>query len=192
VLIRVAILKRIKAGEVTLAFRRWRKPTVKSGGTLRTPLGTLCIQSIAPTALSKISAADARRAGYDTRSALMSDLQSGPGTCYRIELAYEGHDTRVALRARGRMKADELETLLKRLDRMDSRSGGGPWTLRVLRIIDAHPQRVSTELAEHLDVDRLWLKRNIRKLKDLGLTISYEVGYKLSSRGRAVLKAMKS
>ena len=33
-LIRRADLDRIASGEVTLAFRRWRRPTVKAGGTL--------------------------------------------------------------------------------------------------------------------------------------------------------------
>jgi hypothetical protein len=37
-LIRMALLERIKRGEVGLAFRRWRKPTVKAGGRLRTSL----------------------------------------------------------------------------------------------------------------------------------------------------------
>ena len=39
-------LRRIAAGEVTVAFRRWRRPTVKAGGVLRTRLGVLAIESV--------------------------------------------------------------------------------------------------------------------------------------------------
>ena len=72
--------------------------------------------------------------------------------------------------------------------RLDSRSVGGPWTATVLKAIHTHPKLVSTDLAANLEVERDWLKSNIRKLKNLGLTISHERGYTLSPRGRRVLK----
>ncbi len=51
------------------------------------------------------------------------------------------------------------------------------------------PGVVSTALAESLGRERLALKSDIRKLKALGLTLSLEVGYELSPRGRAFLDA---
>ena len=34
-------LEGIASGEITLAFRRWKRPTVKAGGRLRTRIGEL-------------------------------------------------------------------------------------------------------------------------------------------------------
>jgi hypothetical protein len=46
VLFRQDVLRRIGEGEVTVAFRRWRRPTVRAGGTLRTKAGVLAIESV--------------------------------------------------------------------------------------------------------------------------------------------------
>ena len=35
-LIKLEVLEKIKSGEITLQFRRWRRRTVKAGGTLKT------------------------------------------------------------------------------------------------------------------------------------------------------------
>ena len=45
----------------------------------------------------------------------------------------------------------------------------------------------AADLAPLLGRERLPFKRDVRKLKELGLTESLEVGYRLSPRGRAVL-----
>lgn len=39
-------LDQIVDGTVTLAFRRWKRPTVRSGGHLRTAVGELAIHSV--------------------------------------------------------------------------------------------------------------------------------------------------
>jgi predicted transcriptional regulator len=46
---------------------------------------------------------------------------------------------------------------------------------------------VSTELAKALGAERFAFKQDVRKLKELGLTESLEVGYRLSPRGEAVV-----
>ncbi len=63
----------------------------------------------------------------------------------------------------------------------------GPWTKAVLQLIDSRPAVVSTVLAEAIGLERAVFKDNVRKLKALGLTISLDVGYQLSPRGKAVL-----
>ncbi len=189
-LIKKEILTRIKPGDVTLVFRRWRKPTVKSGGTLRTAIGELFIRRVARTTARNISEKEARRAGYDGKAALLADLGARDGNYYRIELTYAGEDARIALRENDTLSDIELADIVKRLSRMDTRSAGGPWTAMVLEAIHAHPKLVSTELATELEVQRDWLKPNIRKLKNLGLTISHERGYTLSPRGRRVLQSL--
>ena len=40
-LIRRDVLEAIERGEISLQFRRWSRPTVKPGGTLKTRLGIL-------------------------------------------------------------------------------------------------------------------------------------------------------
>lgn len=50
-LFKKAFLEKIRDGRVTLAFRRWRRPTVKSGGTLLTAVGELPIVSVTQVAL---------------------------------------------------------------------------------------------------------------------------------------------
>ena len=45
--------------------------------------------------------------------------------------------------------------------------------------------------AEAAGVETVAFKRDVRKLKELGLTISLAVGYELSPRGRAVLGALE-
>ena len=69
-LIRANVLESIRAGEVTLAFRRWSKPTVKAGGTLRTMVGVLAVDSVQKVSLSRITAKDARQAGYQSLAEL--------------------------------------------------------------------------------------------------------------------------
>ena len=68
----------------------------------------------------------------------------------------------------------------------------GPWTLRVLKAIERHPNLAAIRLAEMLGYEKAWLKLNIRKLKNLGLTISHQPGYELSPRGSAVARAMRN
>lgn len=189
-LIRRAILDRIVAGEVDLAFRRWRRPTVKAGGRLRTAVGELGIEAVDPVSEDEIDDTAARRAGYPDRAALLRDLAARPdGQTYRILLRYRGADPRAALRAAADLGPEALADLAGRLDRMDGRSTAGPWTAAVLRAIERAPGRAAADLARDLGVEKPWLKRNVRKLKELGLTESLEVGYRLSPRGAAFLAA---
>ena len=45
-LIRRNVLESIRAGRIRLAFRRWKRPTVRAGGTLRTAVGVLQIEAV--------------------------------------------------------------------------------------------------------------------------------------------------
>ena len=47
------------------------------------------------------------------------------------------------------------------------------------------------ELADRSGYEKEWLKLNVRKLKNLGLTESLHPGYRLSPRGAAYLAARK-
>lgn len=190
-IIRRHFLDGIQKGTVTLAFRRWRRPSVKAGGTLLTAAGLLHIGDIEIVELQDISNADARRAGYDDRESLVDELnERKEGKIYRIEFGSLDADPRVALRQR-RDNESELQALIVRLDQLDARAGGAPWTRRVMEVIDAHPAVRAGNLCAMVGQERPAFKLNVRKLKALGLTESLEVGYRLSPRGEALLDRLR-
>lgn len=191
-LIRRHILEAIAVGKVRCAFRRWERPTVKTGGTLKTAAGLLRIDRIAPVTLASISAADAKLAGYGTREELLADLAvRDRGGIYRIDLHLEGPDPRIALRKKTDLSEAEIETLRSKLDRLDALSPFGPWTQRTLESIRDQPKEKAGNLALCLELPKDWLKISIRKLKNLGLTISHEPGYELSPRGMRLLQHIR-
>lgn len=190
-LIKRAFLDGIASGDITLAFRRWTRPTVRAGGTLKTAVGMLAIESVERVPVEAITEAEARRAGYPSRDALMAELHArDQGEIHRIELRLAGPDPRVALRERADLSGEELAALRKRLDRLDAASPAGPWTLAVLRLIGRNPGVRAGDLAPQVGQERLPFKVNVRKLKGLGLTESLETGYRLSPRGRAFLDSV--
>ena len=180
----------IREGRITLAFRRWRRPTVRTGGTLLLPIGQLRIVEVRQIAEDDITDDDARRAGYVSRQALRDELAGRTeGALYRIELGTLGPDPRIALRMRGSLSDGELTTLRGKLAKLDASAPGGPWTRRVLELIRDHPAIRAGDLCTAVQMERLPFKANVRKLKALGLTESLEVGYRLSPRGEALLSA---
>jgi hypothetical protein len=180
-------LARIARGEVTLAFRRWRRPTVRSGGTLLTAAGQLEITSVGPMEIEAVTEAEAKLAGYVSKEDLLAELGARRGTVYRVELGALRPDPRITLRESSPNERD-LAEIGKRLDGMDASSPGGPWTLRTLRVIRDHPAVRAGDLCAMVGQERDRFKPNVRKLKNLGLTISLEVGYRLSPRGEAYLR----
>ena len=188
-LFRAVLLERIRTGEITLAFRRWRRPTVKAGGRLRTAIGELAIDAVDACTAFAISEADARAAGFAKREELLAELdERKEGDIYRIAFRFSGSDPRIALRETDELSADDIAALAARLDRLDR--GASPWTRPVLHHIAAHEGQAAADIANVLGVEKMWLKRNIRKLKELGLTESLETGYRLSPRGKALLETL--
>ena len=57
----------------------------------------------------------------------------------------------------------------------------------MLRLIAENPGVRAPDLAASLGRETLPFKRDVRKLKELGLTHSLPVGYEISHRGRAYL-----
>jgi hypothetical protein len=113
---------------------------------------------------------------------------AGEGTLLRIELHLAGDDPRIALRKRLPEHA-ELEAIVARLGRIDAASST-PWATRYLQLIADQPGIVSRVLAPQAGAEVPPFKRRVRQLKELGLTESLEVGYRLSPRGRAVLERL--
>jgi hypothetical protein len=192
-LFRKEFLEGIRAGVVTLAFRRWRRPSVRAGGTLLTPVGQLSIKSVEPVPRSRISAADAHRAGYDSREILLKELERRPeGDIYRIELGALRPDPRIALRETPAATQAELLDLQRRLSRLDARASEGAWTFHTLKALSAHPGVRAGDVCALLGQQKERFKLNVRKLKNLGLTESLGTGYRLSPRGEALLGLLRT
>jgi hypothetical protein len=178
----------LQDGTITVTFRRWRRPQAKPGGRYRTPAGVLEVDAVTTIDPAALTDADAQRAGYDDRNHLLTELDRYPeGDLYRIEFHHAGTDPREALRADAELTPDDLDQITKRLDRLDKASRNGPWTRQVLATIADRPATRAGDLAEAMGRDTTSFKRDVRKLKEMGLTESLEVGYRLSPRGKAFL-----
>jgi DNA-binding transcriptional ArsR family regulator len=185
-------LARIATGEVTAAFHRGARPTVKAGGTLRTAAGVLAIDRVSEIDPGAIDQADAARAGFPELAALRKELARRPeGLCYRIEFHLAGADPRIALREQADLRGADLAALPAALAALD-RHAERPWTAMALHLIGLRDGTTAAELAGRLGLDKPLLKQRIRKLKELGQTESLEVGYRLSPRGRSTLARMET
>jgi len=185
-LFRQAILEGIAGGRITLAFRRWRRPSVKAGGTVRTPAGIVRVGRIDMVELDAISPVEARKVGYDDlpalRKALGADEQK---PVYRIALEGIQADERTALRKRAALDAAEIAALEGRFARWEN--ARPCYFPAILKAIGDNPHVPAAVLAESLDVEKPRFKQDVRKLKELGLTESLATGYRLSARGKAAL-----
>lgn len=191
-LIKDVVLERIERGEIDTLFRRQKRPTVKTGGTLRTRIGLLDIVRVDRIDLGDVTEADARRAGFDTVDEAVAELTQKPdGDFYRVRVAMGGVDPRVALREQAHLTAAELAEIRARLDGFDERSRRGPWTRTFLTLLDERPHVRAPDLAASIGWETKPFKEHVRKLKALGLTISHSPGYELSPRGRAVHESLR-
>lgn len=190
-LFKAQTLARIASGEVDLAFRRWPRARVKVGTRLRTAVGVLEVVAVDVVAMARITEREARRAGCASRAELVALLRGGRGgRVHRVRLRPAGADPRVALRARSRMTRAERDELGARLARLDA-AAEAPWVEDVLRTIERRPAVRAPDLAAAAGQETRRYKARVRRLKELGLTESLEVGYRLSSRGRAWLRGAR-
>lgn len=192
-LFRKRFLEGIRTGAVTLAFRRWRRPSVRAGSTLLTPVGQLSIKCVEPVALNTISVTDAHSAGYESIDELFDELQRwGEGKVYRIEIGLLRPDPRIALRKKQPATNREFQDLRSRLRRLDARALEGAWTFLTLEALNAHPGIRAGDICCLVGQEKERFKLNVRKLKNLGLTESLGTGYRLSPRGKALLDFLNS
>lgn len=86
------LLEDIKAGKVDLIFRRWNRPTVKAGGTLKTKVGFLAIKAITDMSADDVTEAEARRAGFADVAAFRRwlDTMKEGSLFQKIEVGYIG------------------------------------------------------------------------------------------------------
>jgi hypothetical protein len=177
----------IADGSVTLAFRRWDRPRMRPGSTQRTGAGVVRIDSVEEVDPATLTEDDATRAGVRSLAELQRLLTRRDGAhVYRMAVSLAGADPRVALRAQAELSDEDRRAIDTRLDRWDA-ARGEPWTREILRLIAERPAVRAPDLAASLGRETLPFKRDVRKLKELGLTCSLPVGYEISHRGRAYL-----
>jgi hypothetical protein len=175
-------------GTVTVTFRRWRRPRARVGARHRTPAGILAVDAVTEVDPAAIGEDDARAAGFASLAELRRRLdRHGDGPVYRVDFHHAGVDPREALRRADDLPEAELAGLLARLGRLDRTGRDGPWTAATLRLIADRPGVRAADLAAAAGRERHPFKADVRKLKELGLTESLEVGYRLSPRGRTLL-----
>ncbi len=186
----------LREGSVTLTFRTWAKPHVKPGGRYRChPIGVLEVDAVEQVRVGSIRERDARRAGFDSLEEMLEYVRSASGAplgsearVWRVELHYGGDGDRVEQALEDQLSADDVEQTRGRLARLDAK---GPWTDRTLALIAEHPRVAASKLAAKLGRETAPFKADVVKLKKLGLTQSFEVGYEISPRGRAFLGAVE-
>ena len=89
-LLKLEVLEAIKRGDITLQFRRWTRPSVKPGGTLKTKVGILKIGRIDEMRPEDVGEADAKRAGFRDVADFhkwLGTMKQGP-LFHRIEVSY--------------------------------------------------------------------------------------------------------
>jgi biotin operon repressor len=184
----------IHSGAIVLAFRRWKRSQVVAGRRYRTGIDMVEVESVDVVEPSSVDAAQAREAGYASAGELLADLRGDPALpVYRIRLRrIDGPDPRDELARAGSLTEADIAAITARLTRMDRASSRGPWTTAVLALIADQPGVVSTVLAEAIGWERQDFKLHVRRLKEIGLTLSLEVGYRLSPRGEAYLKHLRT
>lgn len=184
-------LNGIKDESITLAFRKWKSPAVKKGSIIKTSIGMVEILAIDPADINRITPKDARDAGFE-QDTLLRQLQAvATGTVYKIKLRYAGADPRIQLRQQTALTDEAYTAIIAKLASLDKHSKTGSWTKQVLLAIQAHPALRAADLAIITRKEKEWLKLNIRKLKNLGLTISHDIGYTISPLGALVLQRMQ-
>jgi len=176
-------------GTVTLAFRRWRKQDVVVGSEFRTVSGVVRVDEVAVVDPAAIADAEAVAAGWPDAERLRRQLDKvTEGETYRVTLSWAGPDPRVALRESADLTDDDVAAIDAKLERLDRASSHGPWTMATLDIIQRRPHTRAPDLAEEMGRERDPFKIDVRKLKNLGLTRSFDVGYEISPRGAAYLE----
>ena len=158
-------------GSITVALRRWKKPQALPGRQYRSPIGMVACTGV--EVVDTIDLATATAAGFPSVEVALADLPGeGPITVLHLHLVDDpdprdllSHDTHIA----------DPEKLRRQVARY----------LPHLELIAEHPGRRAPDLAAMLGMETLIFKREVRRLKELGLTHSLRVGYRLSPRGEA-------
>jgi hypothetical protein len=176
-----------------VTFRLWKSAHVKAGKTYPSGFGSVVIEDVSVIPAALVSEEDVGPSGCADIQEIWAlagehtHTRVGPDTLlHRVQFRYLD---KAVPRTTPSAPVD-LDRLAERLRKMDRLSRCGPWTLAILRIIEANPRVPARLLAAELGWQTLDFKANVRKLKALGLTVSHEIGYELSDGGRRYLSTL--
>jgi hypothetical protein len=184
--------ERIRNGEITCTVRIWLRPHVKVGGRYALGAGAIVVDRIREARIEDITPALAKRSGFASVVDALKTAKHGAGE--RVFIIDFHYDAKAGPRAKpvtDKVSVEELAELAQRLDAMDRRSKSGAWTQATLRAIKAKPAVRAANLARALGRPRDEFKRDVRKLKHLGLTLSLEIGYRLTPKGLALTATLE-
>jgi hypothetical protein len=158
-------------GSITVALRRWKRTQVVAGRRYRSPRGLVEVTSV--EVIDAVDQPTARAAGFESVQAAMAAL-AGEGAITVVHLhLIDAPDPRDELSNDTHIA--DLAALRKQVERYRSH----------FDLIAANPGVRAPDLAPLLGLDTVTFKRQVRRLKELGLTHSLRVGYRLSPRGEA-------
>ena len=163
-------------GSITVALRRWKRTQVLPGRRYRSPDGLVLVTQV--DVVDTLDDATAQAAGFASVDDALADLPGdGPITVVHLLRVDDedprdvlSHDTHIA----------DPEKLLRQVERYRPH----------FELIAANPGVRAPDLAARLGMDTPTFKRQVRRLKELGLTHSLRVGYRLSPRGEALLRLL--
>jgi hypothetical protein len=141
----------LRAGTLSLTFRYWRAPRVRQDVVYRVA-PDLAIRVTSVRITTRITAAEAKRAGFDSVTAAREYLtrfkRGEDRSLYRIEFERVAMpvDARAVLASQS-AGGESLAELQRRLTAMDRRNPTGAWTHTVLQMIAAAPGRRAGDLA---------------------------------------------
>lgn len=199
-LIKTQFYEGIRDGSITLTFRNWKSPRVKPGQQYRFGMADIIeVDSIEQVPVSSISEHDANNAGFTNISKLIKFLNKNSpqhitkeSSVFKVQFHYVQDRKYTPPADNVEITPQAINDVIAKLHKMDRLSKQDPWTIQVLTLIQENPQTASSQLAHIMQRDRQTFKSDVRKLKKLGLTVSFEVGYELSAFGEAVLNRIKS
>ena len=119
-LLKNAVIDDIRAGRISIVFRRWKRPGVKAGGTQLTQGGLIAIDAVYVVTEKQITEQDVRDAGFASKAELLGQLYDRDEDCeiYRIRLRFAGEDPRKILRQNADLTEDELAAIISKLHKL--------------------------------------------------------------------------
>lgn len=185
-------------GSVRTTFRQWDKPRVRVGGRYRVhPIGVVVVDAISKVRAGNLTDEDAKAAGFTSRDELLEYLRpvakgafNGRTELFRVDLHHGGEGDYVEAAQDEALDGAAVDALVQQLQKLDEKEDAR-WTRKTLALISRRPRIAASKLAPSFGLETLPFKERVRKLKRLGLTQSFEVGYDLSPRGRAFLNKRK-
>ena len=151
----------IKAGTVTLAFRRWKRTDLKKGSLIKTTIGMVEITDIATNKEPHTNDIDAKKAGFINLDSLVKSLHSEEeAKIYKMHVRYYIELAKKKAPEKTSLSMGDINKLKAKLTQFDKYSRSGAWTTNILKTLHENPKATSTELTLKTGKTKEWLQLN--------------------------------